>query len=831
MPNNENTNLNEGVEMVVEDAGVITTPIDDTLTVSGAAADAKAVGDALDLKADKSEIQTQIKVNGQTADAQGLILVNAGHIPMSSESGAQTVAEAIDGMESQTAADIPMSDAAGAQTIAEAIAAIGEKTADAIRMSGADSRTVKAAIDSMANELTQLAETIEGLDEKTASDIPYEAGSTVSTHAKIAAIDAAAVRSVNGILPAATGDVAVERVPYADNLSTDDMNQIDGTFIRRTAGGSGSLQDGNAWALRIMGNRVHDGFVPESLSMTVIPMPRPVPEVITATLDEATFEAYVSGAGTYTLSYDGTAWSANPASYGLTISNEPLDGDVITITWDGTNDAVVTISAVPRVAPAAITATIDRDVFVAYVNQSGTYTLTYTTDWSEDPALYGITVTGDPLAGDQIRVVYVKEIRGTIRVATPSRLVATGWNLYESAEGYARVVRYSDQYGYRIDGSYTALAFAETLSGDQTAITPDSSGLFNVTGDGYVFVDGAGSDTAIYTTWSDWTGGTPDSYQAYTESSVPLSAILSGNFPYGLCRVGDTRDEIDMGTKTAISRITRMAYSAENLESARASGRAFEYDENYIYIVRATPVSSAITVEEEYTVSEHGLEYFDGTAVAVYAEILYGTNLKDKLKRDVLTISAQQLTDAQKIQARNNIGAVSQALESGLAILANGDTHAAITAGQRVYVRNHSTLTEGLYKATAAIQTNGPLSTSNLTTEPSGALNDLKGQVDSLNSNLMNKLASFKLVTATSSSGGTVEIPIESITLGFLIGYYRSDTSSSKNGYAILYLYNGTLYITAKTGLSEIQSIAYANNKITITSTSGYMTFALLKLY
>lgn len=251
-----------------------------------------------------------------------------------------------------------------------------------------------------------------------------------------------------------------------------------------------------------------------------------------------------------------------------------------------------------------------------------------------------------------------------------------------------------------------------------------------------MFVDGAGSDTAIYTTWSDWTGGTPDSYQAYTESSVPMSAILSGNFPYGLCCVGDTRDEIDMGTKTAISRITRMAYSAENLESARASGRAFEYDENYIYIVRATPVSSAITVEEEYTVSEHGLEFFDGTAVAVYAEILYGTNLKDKLKRDVLTISSQQLTDAQKIQARNNIGAVSQVLENGLAILANGDTHAAITVGQRVYVRNHSTLTEGLYKATAAIQTNGPLTTSNLTTEPSGALNDLKASVDSLNSNM-----------------------------------------------------------------------------------------------
>ena len=39
-------NLNEVVEEVVDDATVITVPIDDTLSVSGEAADAKAVGDA-----------------------------------------------------------------------------------------------------------------------------------------------------------------------------------------------------------------------------------------------------------------------------------------------------------------------------------------------------------------------------------------------------------------------------------------------------------------------------------------------------------------------------------------------------------------------------------------------------------------------------------------------------------------------------------------------------------------------------------------------------------------------------------------------------------------
>ena len=42
-------NLNEEVEEVVDDATVMTAPIDDTLSISGEAADAKAVGDALAL--------------------------------------------------------------------------------------------------------------------------------------------------------------------------------------------------------------------------------------------------------------------------------------------------------------------------------------------------------------------------------------------------------------------------------------------------------------------------------------------------------------------------------------------------------------------------------------------------------------------------------------------------------------------------------------------------------------------------------------------------------------------------------------------------------------
>lgn len=68
-------------------------------------------------------------------------------------------------------------------------------------------------------------------------------------------------------------------------------------------------------------------------------------------------------------------------------------------------------------------------------------------------------------------------------------------------------------------------------------------------------------------------------------------------------------------------------------------------------------------------------------------------------------------------------------LEDGLAIVANGNTHAAVTSGQYVYVKNHSTLADGLYKATAAIAANGTLSSSNLTADSKGGLNDLNDQI------------------------------------------------------------------------------------------------------
>lgn len=312
-----------------------------------------------------------------------------------------------------------------------------------------------------------------------------------------------------------------------------------------------------------------------------------------------------------------------------------------------------------------IEARLDRDTFVAYVHSSGTTALLYTDAWSANPSLYGVTVTGTPLAGDRITIEYVKEERGTITVSNPTEFVSTGWNLYDSVAGYAHVKRYSENYGFIVGGTYTAIRYSATLNGTKTVLTP-VNGHFNVPGDGYVWVTGgSAADTYIMMTWSDWTNGYEGEFQPYTESVIDMNAVME-NFPYGLMQVGSIVDEINLDMGVATSRIDRMDYTAQNLAMAKASGRGYVCDENYIYIVRAEAETYDVSVDGTYMAYDHGLEIVRGGTVAPYIQTIYGNNLVDKLRTDVLTISAQTLSEAQQKQARANIGAPRKMLKVSL---------------------------------------------------------------------------------------------------------------------------------------------------------------------
>ena len=310
----------------------------------------------------------------------------------------------------------------------------------------------------------------------------------------------------------------------------------------------------------------------------------------------------------------------------------------------------------------SITATLDRATFVAYVDESGEITLSYTDAWSANPALYGITVSGTPTDGDSIVIEYAKASRGIITPASPVTFNSTGWNLFDKTVHYARVVRYSEDHGYRIGGNYTTIKFALTPTGTgETVEVVD--GLFNVPEDGYILLTGDDSTTYIYPTHTDWIEGYVGNFQGYLVDTIDLAEIMVA-FENGLCSVGVVRDEINYNTHTCIQRIGRLDYTAENLATVVESGAAYDADENYIYYVLDEPEEVAEISPSEtgaYPVNDHGIEFFTGEGAPVYTEILYGENLKDKLRSDVVTISAQDLTAGQQAQVLQNIGAASAA--------------------------------------------------------------------------------------------------------------------------------------------------------------------------
>lgn len=122
--NNQADELAEEVAYTLEDASVIPTPLDPTLTHAGEAADAKATGDAI------AAALNSVKVNGKTASG-GAVTVYASDILMSGEQGAQNLSETIQDVGGRTAADIIYDDGEE-DTIHDVVNSIANKTADDI---------------------------------------------------------------------------------------------------------------------------------------------------------------------------------------------------------------------------------------------------------------------------------------------------------------------------------------------------------------------------------------------------------------------------------------------------------------------------------------------------------------------------------------------------------------------------------------------------------------------------------------------------------------------------------------------------------------------------
>jgi hypothetical protein len=256
------------------------------------------------------------------------------------------------------------------------------------------------------------------------------------------------------------------------------------------------------------------------------------------------------------------------------------------------------------------------------------------------------------------------------------------------------VVYYSDEYGYGIEGDYITVEYAATVSGTRTTLAV-YDGNFSIPADGYVFVTGGGTNTCIYPTWYDWIDGHAGNFAPYAVDTTDFSSVMV-NFPAGLCAVGAVRDEINFNLQVGISRIERIAYTEENMEAVIESGREWDADTNYIYVVRASAMTYSFSIDGAFAANDHGIEYLTGTTVPCDVTCIYGNNLKNKLETDVLTKS-QDLVNNLTSTAKNKALTANQGRVLGNAVNALNSTVGAMsgklitkttTAAGNVAIRN-----------------------------------------------------------------------------------------------------------------------------------------------
>lgn len=186
-----------------------------------------------------------------------------------------------------------------------------------------------------------------------------------------------------------------------------------------------------------------------------------------------------------------------------------------------------------------------------------------------------------------------------------------------------------------------------------------------------------------------------------------------------------------------------------------------------------------------------GLRIPLGTDPASVDDINYNSNALDTIIGDV----GETPVAGQLGAANNRISAV----QAGLAIVCNGNTHAAIESGQFAYVKNHSTLAEGLYRNNtgSTIAANATLSSSNLTADSSGGLNAV---YDALNSKISGSRSADCNVVANgivqrfTYDTNTLNTPYKQGVSAFTEGWIESYLSNVNYGIQTAYATGNDMY-------------------------------------
>ena len=436
---------------------------------------------------------------------------------------------------------------------------------------------------------------------------------------------------------------------------------------------------------------------------------------IAVTYDPATWRTQITENGTYVFNYVKPTSSAAAASWTASGSWTYNSAAVTLSTYGLAVSNIIDPSINVNISGAGITAaTIVPSTFASQIGLDGTYIFTFSseaTSWQLNGSnvtlsTYGINTTGTPQDGDTIYVNYVvgtpnssitvqytAPLQGTIVVATPATFSATGFNQFDKDTMYVQnasvsggkivqnsgtnvcycrakggvtngYVAYSSG-GYIIDIGWCADVpeIGSDVVTDNTSVTQSLASVTFDT-DGYVIVVASVmTDLCVHPKWS---GAADEEFAEYVAPSVitlpqedtsttPVDLPLK---TYGMPKIGGVADRLNLEAGTYVQKIGRLSNTSTSMAYVQSLGVAYDYDANWIYYVLPEPITFNVDVDPMYIVNDWGTEEFTGTTVAVSAQTLYGQNLRDKLRTDVLTISQQSpaLSSAQCEQVLKNQG-------------------------------------------------------------------------------------------------------------------------------------------------------------------------------
>lgn len=543
------------------------------------------------------------------------------------------------------------------------------------------------------------------------------------------------IRSVNAKTPDETGNVNITNVATADNLTSPDAQSSYDYFIYRTSGGSASLSSGEAQLVYINGNMKIDGRIPENFIIRTENNIEATYNIniwknkITES-GRYTFQYIKPASETNTSEWtqDGI-WKNNGKEINLSGYGIYVNGIVNPYVFINASNT----DLIPLINPNTwFNNILESDIYFEkhytfiYDVPDSDQDLTESGEWkyegeSINLSDYGITLSGDPQKDDIITVTstvgtpnstitvdYTKYDPGTITIPTPTKFSATGFNQFDKKTmklSNATITTISGNRKKIVSGSHI-IAYCRAKGGVSNgyvaysennnivrigwcAEEPKIDSIVDTTNaevttslasipfddDGYVVVEVTNvNDLCIHPQWSGAANTDKADYVAPSEINLPTEDIEGVSIPigtWGMPAVGAVFDQLNLDAGVYVQRINRLENTSSNLSEVQNMGTPYEYDDNYIYYVLLNPVTYIVDVDPTYIVNDWGTEEFVGTTVALGAQTLYGQNLRDKLRTDVLTISQQTppLNEAQTKQVYENLGLHSFHLSSTITSL------------------------------------------------------------------------------------------------------------------------------------------------------------------